>query len=135
MVLAYCIYVVTMLFQERDIRADHQLPQFYLARSNPSPPLVLVVVQVLLALGFIILGANMFVGSVTDVAEMYAVPAFVLALIITPIATELPEKFNSIIWVSRGKDNPGLGNITGAMVFQSSLIPALGIFLIPGNYP
>jgi cation:H+ antiporter len=131
MVLAYCIYVVIMLFQERDIHADHQLPQFYLARSNPSPPLVLVVVQVLLALGFIILGAHMFVGSVTDVAEMYAVPAFVLALIITPIATELPEKFNSIIWVSRSKDTLALGNITGAMVFQSSLIPALGIFLTP----
>ncbi len=52
-----------------------------------------------------------------------------LALIITPIATELPEKFNSVIWISREKDSLALGNITGAMVFQSSLIPALGIFL------
>ena len=52
-----------------------------------------------------------------------------LALVIAPVATELPEKFNSVLWISRGKDTLALGNITGAMVFQSSLIPALGIFL------
>jgi Ca2+/Na+ antiporter len=63
------------------------------------------------------------------VAMIYAVPVFVLAIIITPIATELPEKFNSVIWISREKDTLALGNITGAMVFQSSLIPAIGILL------
>jgi cation:H+ antiporter len=52
-------------------------------------------------------------------------------LIITPIATELPEKFNSVLWVRRGKDTLAMGNITGAMVFQSSVIPAIGIMLTP----
>ena len=39
-----------------------------------------------------------------------------LALVIAPIATELPEKFNSLIWVRQGKDTLAMGNITGAMV-------------------
>ena len=56
-------------------------------------------------------------------------PVLILSLIITPIATELPEKFNSVIWTMRSKDTLALGNITGAMVFQSSIIPALGILL------
>ncbi len=55
----------------------------------------------------------------------------ILSLLVTPIATELPEKFNSIIWVRQNKDTLALGNITGAMVFQSSVIPAIGIFLTP----
>jgi cation:H+ antiporter len=55
-------------------------------------------------------------------------------LIITPVATELPEKFNSVIWIHRGKDTLAMGNITGAMVFQSSVIPALGIASLPGNW-
>jgi cation:H+ antiporter len=55
----------------------------------------------------------------------------VLSIFIAPIATELPEKFNSLIWVRQGKDTLALGNITGAMVFQSSMIPALGIALTP----
>ena len=85
--------------------------------------------QVLIALLCIVMGADLFVHSIKIVALTYGVPAFVLALIITPIATELPEKFNSVIWISREKDTLALGNITGAMVFQSSLIPALGIFM------
>src|SRR6266436_4485520 len=48
-----------------------------------------------------------------------------------PIATELPEKVNSIIWVRRGRDTLALGNITGAMVFQGTLLPAIGILLTP----
>jgi cation:H+ antiporter len=41
--------------------------------------------------------------------------------VIAPIATELPEKFNSVIWVRQGKDTLAMGNITGAMVFQSTI--------------
>jgi len=38
---------------------------------------------------------------------------------------------NSIIWIRRGRDTLAFGNITGAMVFQGSLLPALGIMLTP----
>jgi len=51
----------------------------------------------------------------------------VLSLVITPIATELPEKFNSVLWVRQGKDTLALGNISGAMVFQSSIPTAIGL--------
>ena len=48
-----------------------------------------------------------------------------LSLILTPVATELPEKFNSVIWIMQDKDELAIGNITGAMVFQCTVIPAL----------
>ncbi|HIJ16535.1 MAG TPA: sodium:calcium antiporter, partial [Thermoplasmata archaeon] len=51
----------------------------------------------------------------------------ILAFLIAPIATELPEKFNSVIWYLRGKDTLALGNITGAMVFQSSFPVSIGL--------
>ncbi|MDH3515129.1 MAG: sodium:calcium antiporter, partial [Gammaproteobacteria bacterium] len=54
-----------------------------------------------------------------------------LSLLIVPVATELPEKVNSILWIRRRKDTLAFGNITGAMVFQGSLLPALGILLTP----
>ena len=38
---------------------------------------------------------------------------------------------NSIIWIRRGRDSLAFGNITGAMVFQGSLLPALGVMLTP----
>ncbi len=42
-------------------------------------------------------------------------------LLVAPIATELPEKFNAVIWIRQGKDTLAMGNITGAMVFQASI--------------
>ncbi len=54
-------------------------------------------------------------------------PPGLIALVLAPLATELPEKFNSVIWLRGNKDTLALGNITGAMVFQSSVPVALGL--------
>ena len=125
-VIAYLWYV-TILMKEERVESEYDIPSCYFDRKKAR--LSLIILQVIVALGIIVIGANMFVNSIKEVASIFMVPAFILAIIITPIATELPEKFNSIIWISREKDTLALGNITGAMVFQSSLIPALGIFL------
>lgn len=85
--------------------------------------------QLILGLVFIIAGAKLFVTGVEHVAAITGIGALVLSLIIIPIATEMPEKFNSILWVSRGKDTLAFGNLTGAMVFQGTLLPAFGLQL------
>ncbi|MFZ5754179.1 MAG: sodium:calcium antiporter, partial [Bacillota bacterium] len=131
LVLAYAIYVYKTLAQECDSDDDEELSPLIFAKKNPDPSTGIVLLQVAAALGLIVVGAKFFVGSVEFLAEAFQIPAFILALIIAPVATELPEKFNSIIWVSQGKDTLALGNITGAMVFQSSVIPAIGITLTP----
>ena len=58
---------------------------------------------------------------------MARLPPLVLALVLAPLATEMPEKANSVLWVRRGKDGLALGNITGAMSFQASIPVALGL--------
>jgi len=101
-------------------------------REPDGPPRLRVVnVQVLAALGLIILGAYAFVGSVEQVAHAIGVDEVLLALVIAPIATELPEKFNSLIWVRQGKDTLAMGNITGAMVFQASIPTVVALVLAP----
>ncbi|HET7685634.1 MAG TPA: sodium:calcium antiporter [Candidatus Limnocylindria bacterium] len=92
-----------------------------------EPKLGLVIGQVVLALGLIIVGAQVFVGAVEHLATEIGLDPTILALIIAPIATELPEKFNSVLWVRNGKDTLAMGNITGAMVFQSCLPTVLGL--------
>ncbi len=110
---------------------EGELSPLYLAPRAHEPRGSVIGVQVLGALVLIVVGARYFVSSVEHLSYMWGIPAFVLSLIITPIATELPEKFNSVIWIRQGKDTLALGNITGAMVFQSSIIPAIGILLTP----
>lgn len=131
LVLAYGIYVYFTITKENDLpdNTEEHINRLFFARKTDEPALNIIIIQVLIALGLIVLGAKVFVNNIEIVAEWLSIPPFVLALIIAPIATELPEKFNSVIWISKGKDTLALGNITGAMVFQSSLIPALGIAL------
>jgi cation:H+ antiporter len=91
------------------------------------PRLRIIVTQVIGALALIIVGAQVFVGAVEHLSSVIGLDPRILALVIAPIATELPEKFNSVIWVRSGKDTLAMGNISGAMVFQSCLPTVLGI--------
>jgi len=131
LVLAYAMYVILILRDCKNASQHQKLPPLYLARQNQNPSLVKVIGQITLALIAIVVGANVFVSAVQPIALAFGIPVFVLSLIITPIATELPEKFNSVLWISRGKDTLAMGNLTGAMVFQSSIITAIGIALTP----
>ena len=74
---------------------------------------------------------RIFIGGVQEASTILGISALMLSLLIIPIATELPEKFNSILWIRRHKDTMAFGNITGAMVFQGTLLPAIGITLTP----
>ena len=94
-----------------------------------EPRLRVIAIQVLASLGLIIVGAVFFIDAVNSVAHQLGVSEVLLALVIAPIATELPEKFNSIIWVRQNKDTLALGNITGAMVFQSAIPTVVGLVL------
>jgi cation:H+ antiporter len=90
-----------------------------------------ILLQLGIALGLLVYGAKGFIHGIEQVSEMIGISALLLSLLIIPIATELPEKVNSILWIRRGKDTLAFGNITGAMVFQGTLLPAIGIMLTP----
>jgi cation:H+ antiporter len=95
--------------------------------AGAEPKLPIIIGQVVLALAMIIVGAQVFVGAVEHLSTLIGLDPTILALIIAPIATELPEKFNSVLWVRNGKDTLAMGNITGAMVFQSAVPTVLGL--------
>jgi cation:H+ antiporter len=107
---------------------EHEaLAPLHFRRGAKDPHLAIVIIQLLVSLGVMLGGAYLFVEEVNHVAHSIGVPALILSLLIAPIATELPEKFNSILWVRQSKDTLALGNLTGAMVFQSAIPAAFGM--------
>jgi len=131
LVAAYVVYVYQTIRDCKDDCTHEKLAPLYMDRSARNPTTSRILLQITLALVAIVFGADRFVNAVQPIAVAIGVPVFVLSLIITPIATELPEKFNSVLWIRKGKDTLAMGNLTGAMVFQSSIIPAIGIALTP----
>lgn len=104
-----------------------ELSPLHFSRKNPEPGLLVIVLQIVAGLALIVGAATLFVQYVSDVASSLGVTSLILSLIIVPLATELPEKFNSVLWVRRSKDTLALGNITGAMVFQSTIPVSFGL--------
>jgi len=54
-----------------------------------------------------------------------------VALLLSPVATELPEMLNVVIWMRQGKVALALGNVSGAMMIQATIPAAFGIFFTP----
>jgi cation:H+ antiporter len=103
----------------------------YLTRIGTGHGILFISLQLAVGFGLIVAGAKGFVHSVEHLSMALGISTLALSLLIIPVATELPEKVNSILWIRRGRDTLAFGNITGAMVFQGSLLPALGILLTP----
>jgi cation:H+ antiporter len=132
----YAWYVIGHLRAEAAEEAELAPLRFHrLDRRAPAhldaPRLRIVSVQVVAALACIIGGAWGFVHGVEDLSASFGLNGTLLALIVAPIATELPEKLNSVIWVRQGKDTLAMGNITGAMVFQSAIPTSVGLIFAP----
>ncbi len=139
LVLVYFIYLMLTIRASAKLVADGHAtkagePLFLvrlMGRINVPENLFTVLVQLGMGLALIVFGAHGFVQGVEQLSEWLGITALVLSLLIVPIATELPEKINSILWIRKRKDTLAFGNVTGAMVFQGTLLPALGILLTP----
>jgi cation:H+ antiporter len=110
------------------------LKPMYLGRlaTARSEATWLAVLQALAGLAVIAAGARVFVDAVTSIADQLHVSQLAFALLVAPVATELPETFNAgVIWARRGKDTLAVGNLTGAMVFQAVVPVSIGLTLTP----
>jgi len=128
--LSYPLYIRLTLKGGGEVQDEESLnPLIFERRSERSadPGLALCVLQLLVGLGAMVGGAHLFVEELLSIAKSLGVEAVVLALILAPLATELPEKVNSFFWVREGKDSLALGNISGAMVFQSTIPVGIGL--------
>lgn len=130
LVLAYVYYVRRTASTQSEGHGE-ELGRLRFHPRAESPHTRAIYLQVFVALAAIIGGARLFVAEVEDLATLLGVPALILALIVAPLATELPEKFNSVIWIRQRKDTLAMGNISGAMVFQSCIPVAVGIVFTP----
>ena len=135
MVMIYFVYVMMTINASKALvengHATEACGDMFLCKVGLPNNMIIIVVQLILGVSLLLAGAKGFIHGVEAAAQIIGISALLLSLLIIPIATELPEKVNSILWIRNGKDTLAFGNITGAMVFQGTLLPAIGIMLTP----
>lgn len=119
-----------------EVRLDGDAPEGELEplafqRGAASPGWGPTVVQTALALAVIFGASHLFVAQLEVVGPHLGIPATLTALVLSPVATELPETLNAVIWIRQGKHRLALSNISGSMMVQATVPTALGLFFTP----
>jgi cation:H+ antiporter len=126
LLITYAAYVIATL---RGSGAAGESPEpLHIVRWRPGKPNpMLVIAQLGIAVGLLIAGSQLFVTALDRTAAALQIPALVLALVIVPVATELPETLNSVLWVRTDDDMLAFGNVAGSATFQSCVLAAIGV--------
>lgn len=127
---AYALYLRQEMRGEAG-EAEGELEPLKLRPRFARPPLFWVVAQTGVALVVIYVASRLFVGQLGVIAPALGLPPQLAALLLSPLATELPETMNAVIWVRQGKYRLALANISGAMMVQATVPTALGLWFTP----
>ena len=125
LVVLYGFYIKTKFALEHV--EDTSLDPLFLARRAPRPAYALIGLQAMLGLLGLVGGAHLFVTAAKSLSIELNVSPLLLALLVAPLATELPEMSNSFLWLYQKKDTLAVGNVTGAMVFQGTFPVSVGL--------
>lgn len=128
---AYGVYVWTEIRAEGDVVDEEELEPLMIRRQDESPSFAWAGLQTAAALGVIFFASRLFVHQLETLGPALGLAPSVVALLLSPIATELPETMNAIIWVRQGKQRLALANISGAMMIQATVPSAFGILFTP----
>jgi cation:H+ antiporter len=130
--LFFAVYVLYFVREMRDTgeqASDEGLEPLKLQRHRARPSTFAVTAQTLITLVVIFGASQLFVQQLEWAGPALGLPSAVVALLLSPIATELPEIMNAIIWVRQGKLQLALANISGAMMIQATVPSGIGILL------
>jgi len=126
------IYVAYLVYNfKRGSSIAERPPPLRFAPRAAKPAAWIVFAQMAVALVVTVAASNWFVSSVGSVASFVGVSPLVVSLFLSPVATELPEAMNVTLWMRRGEDELAVGNVIGAMMFQTSIASTIAMLASP----
>ncbi|MEO1536697.1 MAG: calcium/sodium antiporter [Pseudomonadota bacterium] len=101
--------------------------------AEPGLPGWKIAAFVILGLIGLPLGADMFVDSAVEIAEMFGVTDAVIGLTLVALGTSLPELATTVMAAIRRQADVALGNAIGSNMFN--LLAILGVTTLVGPIP
>lgn len=127
----YGIYFYREMRADAETHSSADLEPLKLQPNRVTPSGWAVLVQTIATLVIIFGASQLFVAQLEWAGPALGLSAAVTALLLSPIATELPEVMNAIIWTRQGKTSLALANISGAMMIQATVPSGLGLLFTP----
>ncbi|WP_411681951.1 sodium:calcium antiporter [Clostridium thailandense] len=128
--IAYGIYFYKEMSSDV-VEIAEELEPLKFSPKSENPKKSLILLQTIVSLVLIFVGSQMFVHNLGALSISLGMAPHMVSLLLSPVATELPETLNALIWVRQGKENLALSNISGSMMIQATVPSALGIIFTP----
>jgi cation:H+ antiporter len=128
---AYVAYVWREMRSSDTAPEEEELEPLKFQPRSLDPSMAWVALQSGIALVVIAVASRVFVGQLESIGLALNLSPHLVALVLSPVATELPETVNALIWVRQGKERLALANISGAMMIQATIPSSLALFATP----
>jgi cation:H+ antiporter len=124
---AYGLYVWGEMRNDTGEGAHARLEPLKIRPRDADPSLAWAALQTAAALAVIGVASRLFVMQLETIGAGLGLSTQFVALLLSPVATELPETLNAVIWVRQGRERLALANISGAMMIQATVPAGLGV--------
>ena len=125
------LYVTHVVRTLRHPAVEVEMPEpLHMVRWHPSatrPHVVVITLQLVVAVVLLVVASELFIHALDSAATALGVPTLILAIIVVPFATELPETLNSVLWVRSGDDGLAFGVVAGSTAWQATVLGFIGV--------
>lgn len=126
-IVIYSIVNIILARKEKNPQVDAEFKEGLESKlSIPVSILFLVV-----GLGLLILGANLFVQSAVAIAKLFNVSDAIIGLTIVAVGTSLPELITSVVASYKKEADIAIGNVVGSNIFNILSILGITALVIP----
>lgn len=129
--VVYALYFRAELKGEDEAASDEGLDALRFQPKAAKPAMWAIVTQIAVCLVVMLVASETFVKQVEWAGEAMGIAPIVVALLLCPVATELPETLNAIIWARQGKARLALANVAGSMIIQGTIPAGLAMLGSP----
>ena len=121
LLLGYIAMIVMMIRAEKRVQLATPTPAVSSENTKPMPAWR-IPVWILLGLGGLIWGGDLFVDSASVIASAWGVPKSTIAITLVAGGTSLPELASSLVAIFKGRASLALGNVLGSNIANILLI-------------
>lgn len=131
-IVAYTVWTVRASRSEStEVEAEYEE-----AFAQPSNrPVAIDIVFIVGGIGLLVLGAELMVGSASEIAESFGVSELVIGLTVVAVGTSAPELATSVVAALRGERDIAVGNVVGSNIFNILCVLGLTAIVAPGGLP
>ena len=126
-VVLYTIVNIYLARKEKNPEVDAEFKEGLESKLGVPISIVFMIV----GLGLLVFGANLFVQSAVAIAKLFHLSDAVICLTIVAIGTSLPELITSIVASYKKEADIAIGNVVGSNIFNILSILGITAIIIP----